>query len=219
MSMKVNTTQLIEHLKKKEVKEAGFFDKIKIAYRPYICPFDEILNLIPEKSTVFDIGCGSGMLLSLIAEFRDPKNLGGCEISEKLVMNASKVLNEFREAEIRLFDGKEIPDEINKFDVVTMIDVLHHIPSKLQNDFLRQMINKMKVGATLIFKDIKKESPLSYWNKVHDLILSGEIGNEVNSKKLEHFFTEELGLDLLARTEKRMFLYPHFTLVLKKTYE
>lgn len=97
-----------------------------------------------------------------------------------------------------------------------MIDVLHHIPKKNQVDFLKQLVGKMKVGSEFILKDIRKESILSYWNKIHDLLLAGEIGNEMNSLKLKSFFEKDISLSVVSYTKRRMLLYPHFTIILRK---
>lgn len=213
----ITTSELVSHLKSKTLDSASFIDNIKIAYRPYVCPFDDLLNYLPENASVFDIGCGSGMLLSLIAVFKKPSKLGGCEINKQLVNNANAVLStENVNAKVYYFDGDSIPEEINNFDFITMIDVLHHIPKDKQFDFLTQLVSLMHSGSELILKDIKGESILSYWNKIHDLLLAGEIGHELNSSMLKSFFKDELKMQVKSFTSRRMLLYPHFTLILKK---
>src|SRR5690554_7157609 len=159
MNSKVSTAELVKFLKQKTVHSASFLDNIKIAYRPYVCPFDDILNYMDNEKSVFDFGCGSGMLLSLIDEYKMPTKLGGCEITEELVKNANEVIAaKGKESKVYLFDGHSIPEEISNYDYITMIDVLHHIPKKNQLEFLKQLVGKMKVGSEFILKDIKKES-------------------------------------------------------------
>lgn len=217
MKKHVSTFELAAYLKGKTLNSASFIDNLKIAYRPYICPFDDLLNYLPENASVFDIGCGSGMLLSLIASFKTPSKLGGCEISQQLVDNANAVLNtENNSANVYHFDGESIPKAISRFDYITMIDVLHHIPKDKQFVFLKQLVDQMRSGSELILKDIQGESILSLWNKIHDLLLAGEIGHELNSKKLKVFFEDELKMQVKSYTSRRMLLYPHFTLILKK---
>src|SRR5580704_9820933 len=36
-------------------------------WRPYICPFENLVAYVREGSRALDIGCGSGLLLSLTA--------------------------------------------------------------------------------------------------------------------------------------------------------
>ena len=86
---------LVHHLKNKHVPEPGIISRLKISYRPYICPFKELLEDLPEGQKVFDIGCGSGMFLSLVAEFRNPKAIAGIEIDQKLINNANQIFISF----------------------------------------------------------------------------------------------------------------------------
>lgn len=88
----VTKAELVSFLKQKIVPSVSILDKIKIAYRPYVCPFDDILNYLDNNKSVFDFGCGSGMLLSLIDAYKTPTRLGGCEISQELVDNANAII-------------------------------------------------------------------------------------------------------------------------------
>ena len=35
-------------------------------YRPYICPFEALIEEVPEGASVLDIGCGGGLFLGLV---------------------------------------------------------------------------------------------------------------------------------------------------------
>ena len=73
----------------------------------------------------------------------------------------------------------------------------------------------MSVGSKLIIKDIDKRNPLHYWNKIHDIIFSGEIGNEPNSLQLQQEL-KAIGFEIITKSYRTMLLYPHFTLICKK---
>lgn len=210
--------ELVQYLKEQSAPSASTIDKLKIAYRPLICPFDDLLEILPENSSVFDIGCGSGMFLALVKKFKAPKKLGGIEISKQLIENAKFVLGEENEQSVYLdtFNGKVIPVEIKSYDYVFMIDVFHHIPKNAQLDFLTQLFEKMKAGAILVFKDIEGGSIFKYWNKVHDLLLAGEIGNEISSRKLKSFLEGIKQIEIINFNKRQMFLYPHYTYLIKK---
>lgn len=210
--------ELVNYLKAQSAPSASVIDKLKIAYRPLICPFDDLLEILPHKSSVFDIGCGSGMFLALVKQFNAPEKLGGIEISNQLIENAKFVLGEGNEQNVYLdtFDGKVIPDVIKNYDYVFMIDVFHHIPKEAQFSFLTQLFEKMKIGAVLVFKDIEGGSVFKYWNKIHDLLLAGEIGNEISSRKLKSFLDDLKQIEIIDFNKRQMFLYPHYTYLVKK---
>jgi 2-polyprenyl-3-methyl-5-hydroxy-6-metoxy-1,4-benzoquinol methylase len=213
----VTTKDLITFLKKKNVN-SGFIDQLKVHYRPLISPFDELINSLSNSESIFDIGCGSGQLALLIAEFTKAKRIGGIEINETLVANADELLNEYRnriDINFQIYDGKIIPNIIGDYDVILLIDVLHHVPKEFQIKFLQEIFNKMNMGSHLIIKDINANSPFVFFNKLHDLIFSQEIGNEVKLKSLA-FEVNKIGFKILQSSKKQLYVYPHYTLILEK---
>lgn len=216
--MGISNTELSRLLKAKTLG-TSFVNKLKISYRPYICPFDELLEKIPTGASVYDMGCGSGMFLMLVSEYRKPAKLGGAEISPELIENAKALLSGFAgPTQLSVFDGENIPQEFSEYDVITLIDVLHHVPVPYQERFLRNISEKMKRGATLIIKDIDAQSPLHYFNKLHDLMLAGEIGNEWRYERTRDY-VQSLGMTIQYQSKRRMIVYPHFTLLCLKTAE
>ncbi len=207
---------LFDYLKHSEAQNLNGLSKIKTIYRPYICPFDDILNKIPNNTSIFDIGCGSGSFLSLVSNFTAPQKIGGIEISEHLIENAKQLLAKFKiEQHIYKYDGSNIPNEIVDFDIISMIDVYHHIPVAFQVSFMKELYSKMKPGSTLIFKDINQANPLVIMNKLHDLLLSSEIGHEISFKNAQNLL-KDLGFVILEKSKRTMLFYPHFTIYARK---
>jgi 2-polyprenyl-3-methyl-5-hydroxy-6-metoxy-1,4-benzoquinol methylase len=207
---------ILNYLKNSEAKNLKGLSKIKTIYRPYICPFDDLLNNIPHGTSMFDVGCGAGSFLSLIANFNEPKKIAGIEISDKLIEDARSLLSKFNlEQHIYKYDGNTIPTEIAEYDYVSMIDVYHHIPPKIQEQFMHQLYSKMKPGAILIFKDINNASPFVLMNKLHDLLLSKEIGNEISLRKALGLL-KSIGFHIMSVEKKQMYVYPHYTIYAKK---
>jgi 2-polyprenyl-3-methyl-5-hydroxy-6-metoxy-1,4-benzoquinol methylase len=196
-------------------------DKLKVRYRPLICPIETILELIPPHQYVFDIGCGSAQFLWLLCRFRDPAKVHGVEISEQLVNNARKLFMEFptgHPAGFSVYNGVELPASIQEADYVTLIDVWHHIPPSLRDAFLGHLWSGMKPGATLILKDIDGGSAFVYANKIHDLIFSAEVGHESTMAEAASLLSAR-GLMVQGSTRTRIYVYPHYTLVAIKPAE
>jgi 2-polyprenyl-3-methyl-5-hydroxy-6-metoxy-1,4-benzoquinol methylase len=136
-------------------------------YRPYICPFERLLPHIPQRATVLDIGCGSGLLLALAASSGLDIRGVGVDTSEPAIAIAQ--LLGLRGVEFQ----QSWPEGL--FDVVTMVDVLHHVPPAEQRHFFQRAAAKVAPGGKLIYKDMA-ERP--WWraaaNRIHDLAVARE---------------------------------------------
>ncbi len=214
---KIPNNELVSFLKNKTHASSSFIDKLKIAYRPYICPFNELLEHIPENSSVFDIGCGSGMFLSLVQEFKNPSKVFGIEISSELVQHANNMFQNSaaKNYTFSVFNGSTIPDEISTYNYVFMIDVLHHVPKNQQYSFLQELYNKISPSTTFVLKDINASNIFVYWNKLHDAIIAKEIGHELKPTPLIQYL-KKIGFKNIQISYKQMFLYPHFTITCNK---
>jgi 2-polyprenyl-3-methyl-5-hydroxy-6-metoxy-1,4-benzoquinol methylase len=212
----VSNKDLLHYLKTVSF-ESSFFDRLKVYYRPIICPFVELIGLVNEGEKVGDIGCGSGQFCLLLAKFSRPSYIFGIEISDKLIDNAKQLFKQHAEVPYHFekFDGVHFPEQIKELDVLFLNDVLHHVPKNAQEKFVKDLVGKMKTGARLIIKDINGSSPLVYCNKVHDLLFAGEIGNELPFEKTRTWM-EQNNLQIVDATKKRMYVYPHYTIVAKK---
>ncbi len=216
--MDVSANDLVLFLKTLVPPDAKFLDRLKIVYRPLICPLHKLLRIVPAHSSVFDFGCGNGSFLALTAKFCNPSKLGGIEINDTLVTNANHLLkNTFIHVPIHVskYDGVVVPSFINEYDYVFMTDVFHHIPIKLREDIFHQLYQKMKTGSVFVIKDIDAASLLHYFNKLHDLAAAGEIGNEVSVKDMTLLLTS-IGFKIESSEKERMLWYPHYTLVCRK---
>lgn len=212
------STQTLVEFFRARTPDAGLVDKLKIVYRPLICPFDDLLAYVASNNRVFDLGCGRGQFALLLAEFVKPRAIAGIEISQELIEKAHALLSGYSAdipIDFRSYDGVHIPEFIGEYDVVFMIDVVHHIPRAAQKTFLCNLHQRMAPGSRLIIKDIDAASPLVFANKLHDLVLAGELGHEMTQANMLQSALDA-GFTLLGSRERRMLWYPHFTLELQK---
>jgi 2-polyprenyl-3-methyl-5-hydroxy-6-metoxy-1,4-benzoquinol methylase len=193
-------------------------DRLKTVYRPYICPFDDLLKLVPPGAAVFDIGCGNGAFLLLLAVLRQPRALGGVEVSPRLIANARSLLagpSAGIRLELSVYDGVAIP-ALGNYGYVFLIDVLHHVPLPARDAFLARIWEAMAPGATLVLKDIDAANRLlCACNKLHDLVLSGEVGHEIEAAAAGRALAR-LGFRIDGATKRRVLWYPHYTVVATK---
>ncbi|MFT3980396.1 MAG: class I SAM-dependent methyltransferase [Ferruginibacter sp.] len=216
MSTKLTNAAIIRFLKSK-FRSAGFIDGLKIRYRSLICPFISLIEMVKPGEKVGDVGCGSGQFMLLVSEFAQPQSVYGIEISDRLVNNARSLFSTLPDGfyDFEEYDGQTFPAKLADMDIIFLVDVLHHVPFAHQKDFIRNLVATMKPGARLVLKDINAESMLVYCNKMHDMIFAGEIGNEIKMKAAIDLL-ESSGLTVIKQEKRRMYVYPHYTLVGKK---
>jgi 2-polyprenyl-3-methyl-5-hydroxy-6-metoxy-1,4-benzoquinol methylase len=215
MQTELNNKQIISFLKK-TYKSTGFVDSLKIKYRSLICPFISLIKMVQPGQKVGDVGCGSGQFLLLVSEFAEPTFLYGIEISKKLIDNAKNLFSTRQQNSFFAeYNGTDFPTQVGEMDIVFLIDVLHHVPEKMQESFIKNLTTSMKPGATLILKDINSASWMVYFNKLHDIIFAGEIGNEMSISKAAALL-ETNGLSIIKQEKRNMYVYPHYSIVAKK---
>jgi SAM-dependent methyltransferase len=198
--------------------DATFLQKIKIKYRPIVCPFNELLSYAKPTDAVYDIGCGSGQFAALIANFTDVKTIKGIEVDEHLVRNAAQLNTRFekdKNISFSYFSGSEIPADIKNYDLIYMVDVYHHIPRDIRENFMKQIYDQMKPGARLMLKDIDGGSPLIPFNKLHDLIFAQELSHEISFTSALQLLTS-LGFKITEARKKNVFVYPHYFILAEK---
>jgi SAM-dependent methyltransferase len=107
----------------------------------------KIASLLPTNAQVLDVGCGDGILSREIAKLRTDVRVSGIDvlIRERPLIPVSK------------FDGTTIPYPNASFDVVMLIDVLHHTndPTVL----LRE--SKRVARQAIVIKDHTRNGPLA----------------------------------------------------------
>ena len=59
----------------------SFIERLMLRYRPYICPFDEVLRRVPAGARVLDMGCGIGYLCALTAANCAPSRVLGIDVN------------------------------------------------------------------------------------------------------------------------------------------
>jgi len=127
---------------------------------------EELSGLVSPNATILDVGCGDGLIASLINATRPDVEIQGIDV---LVRGSTHI-------PVGNFDGSTIPFPDKSFDSVMFVDVLHHTDDPMV--MLREGCRVSR--ESLILKDHTDEGFLSNatlrfmdWvgNKPHGVVL------------------------------------------------
>jgi 2-polyprenyl-3-methyl-5-hydroxy-6-metoxy-1,4-benzoquinol methylase len=160
--------------------------------RPHICPFEKLLSHVPEGAHLLDIGCGGGLFLGLLA-MEDPTLHGiGVDTSPVAIERATRMANRLDSEVIRFScvrDTGDWPAEL--YDVVSMIDVLHHVPSDARRDFFLKAAQHVDQNGLLLCKEMRtKPKWKAAANILQDLVMARQWVHHTPRKAIENWALE-----------------------------
>src|SRR5262249_18563134 len=124
----------------------GLPHRLLATVRPLIARFDRVIRYVPKDARILDIGCGSGLLLALVQSYSSTQSAVGVDVNAAAIAAAEQMAadNAFP-FHFRL--GAEPSDwPAETFDVVLMVDVLHHIPAALRRPIVTAALSRVRPG-------------------------------------------------------------------------
>jgi 2-polyprenyl-3-methyl-5-hydroxy-6-metoxy-1,4-benzoquinol methylase len=190
-------------------------------FRPFICPFERLIGHVRAGSSVLDVGCGAGLLLSLAAATgRQFEGLGfdvspmAIDLAKTMTKRAMVISPQARLSFERLDVDAHWPEGV--FDVVFLIDVLHHVPPASQHSLVKRVISKVKPGGTLVYKDMCQRP---WWkaqaNRLQDLMIARELISYVPVQTVENWAGVE-GMQVILSEDLSRFWCGHELRVMRR---
>lgn len=187
--------------------------------RPFICPFEEILPLVPEGASVLDAGCGAGLFLGLLADTGRISRGLGFDSSRAAISLAQHMANNLAAAatlDIQQIDATA-PWPDGTYDVVSLIDVLHHVPLEHHSSVLGRATGCVRIGGLLLYKDMATRPRWrAACNQAHDLLLARQWINHVQIKWVDDWAAQN-GFTKKAQGAASRFWYAHEWRVYQRT--
>lgn len=198
--------------------DAPRFLRALLAARPYVCPYDKLVSFVPQGATVLDFGCGTGTLLAVLAAVNRLGHGTGCDISPGPLVAARAAAARIGAAERLTFSHIRDVDDApaGPFDVVTMIDVLHHIPEALRPAAIAAAARRTAPGGVFIYKDMTdRPGWRRFAHTLDDLVFSRELVRQVRQGEAETWAAQS-GLALEHAEYIPRLVYGHQLRVFRK---
>lgn len=187
-------------------------------YRPYICPFELLLPHVPPGARVLDAGCGGGLWLGLLAATGRMGEGVGFDSSESAIRVAQQMrVPEGYESRLTFqYLRVQEPWPEGAFEVVSLIDVLHHVPPDQQSRVIASAAERVATGGVLIYKDMCSRPVWRAWaNRAHDLVVAHQWINYAPVEQVS-LWAVNAGLTLIHAASVPRLWYGHELRVFRK---
>ncbi len=111
--------------------------------------YQRVLELIGGEGTLVDVGCGEGHLLALAREAAPGLRLWGVDHDEQRIEVGRTALGEL--AELHVGDVRE--HELPSAKVIAVLDVLHYMVPRQQDEVLARLAQALEPGGVLLVRD------------------------------------------------------------------
>lgn len=180
-------------------------------WRPLICPYHVLLDQVPADVRVLDVGCGAGLFLGTLASTGRIAGGLGFDSSESAIAAAgamTRQLPENHDISFQHLDATK-PWPEGEFDLISMIDVMHHVPPVAQRGVFAQAAARVAPGKWFLYKDMaRRPAWRATANRLHDLVVAQEWIHYVDIDEILTWGTQE-GLTVQARQNIDMLWYRH----------
>lgn len=148
-----------------DIFSRDLISKYYTALRLRLSPIMQIEQHVPTSGSILDLGCGSGIFACILYLGSENRNVLGVDISTKRIEAARYILKEYPRLKFIAGDVNSVP--FGKYGIMTVIDLLHHMPFSEQESVLQRVYSKLRRGGLLIVKDLEKAP---FWKYVFHYI-------------------------------------------------
>ena len=174
-------------------------------------------GLLPDRESLLDLGCGRGILLSLLKAAKEqyragvwprdwpvpPLNLGlrGIDLSESRVRAARHALG--GSARVDLCDLRNV--DLPPCSVIVMIDVLFYLRNEEQRRLIEKAAGALEPGGLLLLREADADAGFVFqatkWSERIACALRGERGRQLHYRGAVRWIAELARLGFSVRVE------------------
>jgi 2-polyprenyl-3-methyl-5-hydroxy-6-metoxy-1,4-benzoquinol methylase len=111
---------------------------------------DRIAAALPSAGRVLEVGCGYGHVISWLAESRPDLEFVGVDPDRDAIARARAAWTQPNLS----FESREVQSLEDEFDLVLLLDVIHHLPRGKEDEILRSCARRLKPTGRLLIKEM-----------------------------------------------------------------
>ena len=109
---------------------------------------------------ILDFGCGVGCSDPYLSHYFPKSDIYACDISDESIKFAQKENSWIKNLKYSIYDGNKLPFD-EKFDVIFVANVFHHIPRELQQRTIDMLKESLAENGMLIIFEHNPYNPVT----------------------------------------------------------
>lgn len=169
------------------------------AYRSLFINLEDAATLVSSvcpAERILEIGCGDGSFAQRVLDRYPTARYVGIDVAPE---PGRLFRGDASRASFRSVGSAEFRSESPEpFDLVLLVDVLHHVPTELRDDLLRDVQRLTRPGGHYVVKEWEPTRTLGHWTAwAADRFITGDRLNHVGSAELKALLADLLGDQLV----------------------
>ena len=115
------------------------------------------------KPRLLDYGCGTGILLSIMRRLGFGGTLDGCDVSSGMLEEAARTWKDGKQPEFRLIEDGNAPYPDQRFDVIVISGVLHHVEPSQRKPVYQDLVRLLTPGSRVYVFEHNPLNPVTRW--------------------------------------------------------
>ena len=134
----------------------NLFWRVHQVGRTLLVPFYRLVDYLPERGVLLDLGCGHRVFLALAKAAKPDLQLIGLDLSIEKIKTARQAFDALSDSrsQLAVSDISEFPEQ--SVDVISIIDVLYLIPIERWDAVLRKCYECLRPGGKLLLKEMDR---------------------------------------------------------------
>ena len=176
--------------------------------RMFLVSFKKIESLIPKEGKILDIGCGNGLFCHYMQLTSEKRTIIGVDNDENRIKTARITAN--NNPGLQFHHGDANATDLGGIQIITLIDLLHHMPFEAQEKLLADIYDNLKDQGVLIVKDLQKKPTWKYvLHYIHDSLSYKGKKLYFRSNGDMTSLLERLGFQVESHPIDKKNIYPH----------
>lgn len=169
-----------------------------------IVPFEQIESFLPDKGLIIDVGCGEGVMATLLAVSSKKRKVLGIDIDQNKINLGKTIAGKI--SNLSFQEKNVLKEKLPSTKGFVLSDFLHHIPKSQHKILLKRLVASLATSGVIVIKEIDvNDGVRSKISRFFDLLFyPGQKVNFVNSLDLTNFL-KSLGLKVSLIKSKRWF--------------